>query len=173
MTTGAVVGWIGSYLPLLMRITAVAVVGVLCAIWALAEIKLIAIPMPQWPRQVQRQWLGNIPWGLVALGYGFQLGSAVATRIKITTTYAALCCALLAGSASSGAVIMAAFAAARAIPALVVGPWVTSPDRSRRFAVALDSYAGTVARANATILLVAGILLGWTSWMAATGVGSP
>jgi hypothetical protein len=170
IAVGAVAGWLGSYLPALPRIIALAAVSLLCTLWAFAEIGLVRIPMPQWRRQVQRHWLGRLPWNLVALGYGVQLGSAVATRIKTTTTYAALCCALLVGSATAGVVVLMAFAVARALPALVVGPLVASPESSRRFAVKLSTYAETVAKMNAAILLAAAILLLWTAWLAATRI---
>jgi hypothetical protein len=170
---GGLLGWIGSHLPQAGRPAALAVLGVLCLLWASAELRLIRVPMPQWPRQVPRVWLGRLPWDVIALGYGVQLGSAVATRIKVTTTYAALACALLAGSVGAGVAIMAVFGAARAVPALIAGPLVASPAQSRRIAMQVDAYATAMAGANATVLIISGVLMVWTAWLAIAAVGRP
>jgi sulfite exporter TauE/SafE len=164
IVTGGALGAVGSLLPGPFRIAALAVLSALCLIWALAELKVVKLPMPQWPRQVQERWLVRLPWNLIALGYGFQLGSAVATRIKSTIIYAALFCALLVGSPLAGAFIMAIFGAARGLPALIVAPLVDSPERSIRLALRIDDYAGAAAKVNAGILVAAGVAVAWDLW---------
>jgi hypothetical protein len=159
---GGVLGWLGSCISVSYRTAGTVLLSVLCLIWALAELKIIRIPMPQWPRQVQQLWLARLPWNLIAIGYGVQLGSAVATRIKTTTTYAALCCALLVGSAGRGGLIMALFGFSRAVPALLAAPLVASPERSIRFAIRLDSYSGMVDKVNAGTQIGAGVALAWS-----------
>jgi hypothetical protein len=143
---------------------------ILCLLWALREFRLIKLPMPQWQRQVQQQWLGRLPWNLLAVGFGVQLGCAVATRIKTTITYAALCAALLVGSPIRGAIIMGTFGVARALPALIAGPLVASPERSMRFAVHLDRYSTMVARAMAGVLMLAAAASAGGVWAAVAGM---
>jgi sulfite exporter TauE/SafE len=164
VVVGGMLGMVGSHwplLPLLPRVT--AAISILCLFWAVQEARLSANGWPQWHRQVQRHWLGRLPWTLIALGYGFQLGSAVLTRIKIRTTYAALMIALASGSAVAGATIMLGFGAARALPPLLQGPFVASPDRAIRLAVAIDRFDRTIIRANAALLAFAGLVLAWIS----------
>jgi len=164
MVTGGALGAVGSLLPVRVRIASLAVLSLLCLLWALAELKIVKTPMPQWPRQVQERWLVRLPWNLIALGYGFQLGSAVATRIKSNIIYAALLCAVLVGSTLAGALIMALFGAARSLPALIVAPFVDSPARSMRFALRFDDYAGVAAKVNAGILVAAGVAVAFDLW---------
>jgi hypothetical protein len=170
---GALLGWAGSHLSGPAQWAGLGALCLLCLIWALAELRLVSVPMPQWRRQVPRTWLGRLPWDIVALGYGVQLGSGIATRIKVTTIYAALACALLAGSASAGAAVMAVFGIIRALPALLAGPAVASPERSRRMAARVDAYAAAVTGVNAAALIGAGIALSWTLWSALPGAGPP
>ena len=154
---GAVLGWVGSQAPILPQMT--LALGIVCLFWTFQEALMVPNGLPQWHRQVQRHWVGRLPWALVALGYGAQLGAAVLTRIRIRTTYAALLCAFLVGSAEAGMSVMVAFGVARALPALIQGPFVPTPDRALRFAVTLDTLHPKIVRANAVALLLAGAAL--------------
>jgi hypothetical protein len=158
---GALFGFAGAQprQPMLVA----AGLGVLCAIWATQEALSMPNRWPQWQRQVQRRWLGRLPWELIALLYGLQLGSAIATRIKIRSTYAALMSAMAVGSPVEGALIMAAFGVARALPALAIGPSAGSPDQALRRAAEIDSHARLVTRANAAALGIAAVVLVWIS----------
>jgi hypothetical protein len=167
---GAGLGAMGMLLPTRYQAAGVALLSILCLLWALRELQLIKLPMPQWQRQVQQHWLGRLPWNLLAVGFGVQLGCAVATRIKTAITYAALCAALLVGSPIRGAIIMGTFGLARALPALIAGPLVASPERSMRCAVHLDRYSTIVARAMAGILMLAAVGSAWGVWAAVAGM---
>src|ERR1019366_3100554 len=72
VAVGAALGSVGGWLspPPWMA----AVLGIACVFWAFQEVRLIPNGLPQWHRQVQRRWVGRLPWMLVALGYGVQLG---------------------------------------------------------------------------------------------------
>src|SRR5205823_6188804 len=103
---GAVLGLAGAALPAGAASQGFALLAIACFAWSLRQFQLLDFPMPQWRRQVTREWMLRLPWDVVALGYGFQLGSAVATRITVSTTYAVLGSALFTGSPIEGACLV-------------------------------------------------------------------
>jgi sulfite exporter TauE/SafE len=68
---------------------------------------------------------------VIGLGFGFQLGLAVATIVTTATVYVALAAALLGGSVAVGATIGVVFGLARALPILAARR-VSDPARLRR-----------------------------------------
>lgn len=163
---GALVGGLLGSLAAPRRLGDAGLAGlaVLCLAGAIRELRLGRSPLPCWQRQVNRAWMWRLPWHVVALGYGLQLGSGVATRIKIATTFAALGCALLSGSAVHGALIMGAFGLVRALPPAALGPVLDSPDASRRFSGLIDRHESRVRRLNGLALLAATVLLAAAWW---------
>ncbi len=161
---GALLGALGGMLGLPGAPLALIGLSLACLAWALRELGWLRLPMPSWPRQVNRFWMGRLPWNVVALGYGFQLGCGVMTRIKVATTYAVLACALLSGSVLWGAVILATFGLARALLPGLLGPWVASPMASLACSQAIDRQESHVRLLNGLVLLVAGLLLAAGSW---------
>jgi sulfite exporter TauE/SafE len=156
---GAALGALGGLVWSPAPQSVLAVFSLACLAWALREFGGLRLPMPCWQRQVQRDWMCRLPWGVVALGYGLQLGSGVLTRIKTATTYAALACALLTGSPLWGGVVMATFGLCRALLPGLLGPWLTSPVEALHFSRTVDRYEPTVRRLNALVLLAAAVLL--------------
>jgi hypothetical protein len=162
--TGAALGALGGALWAPAPPAGAAVLGLACLGWALAEFRWLRLPMPCWARQVPRGWMGRLPWGVVAVGYGLQLGSGVMTRIKVATTYAVLGCALLTGSPLWGAAVVAVFGLARSLPPGLSGPWLTSPAGALRFSRAVGRYEAAVRRLNGLALLTAALLLAAACW---------
>ncbi len=161
---GAALGWLGSGLPPATQPAGLVVLSGGCLGMALHQLQVLRLPLPQLHRQVSRLWLVRLPWDLVALGYGLQLGCGVATRIKVATTYAVLGCAFLSGSALAGGFILGAFGAARSVLPVVLGPWVASPKRALSFALKFDDYAGRVGKLNGAVLLAAAGFLAGLAW---------
>jgi hypothetical protein len=150
---GAALGWAGGGLPARALALRPAILSAGCLVWGLHQLGVVTVPMPEIPRQVSRAWILRLPWGLLALGYGAQLGCGVATRIPVATTYAVLACALLSGDPAAGAAILGLFGAARAAPPAAVGPRLRSRGHALGFALALDRYEGRVHRVNGLALL--------------------
>lgn len=149
---GAGLGLLGSLLkPESLAAGTYLLAGVLL-LGALHQLQILRLPLPHLPRQVPRHWIGRLPWDVVALGYGLQLGCAVATRIRLATTYAVLVCAVLSGSAASGAFIMGAFGAARGILPVLAGPRMTSPEQTLALSASLDAYSEPIAKINGLVL---------------------
>lgn len=159
---GALVGYalgaIGSRLPARAIDVALVALSCACAGWALHHLGFLRMPMPQLSRQVPRSWLTRLPWDVVALGYGVQLGSALATRIKAATTYAVFGCALVSGSGAHGALIVGAFGAARSLLPLMFASRFSDPHRALSFAVAFNRHERRVMQWNAALLVVSSLM---------------
>jgi hypothetical protein len=164
---GAALGWAGALLSAGGQAIALALLGAGCLAGGLHQLGVIRLPMPQVPRQVPRHWLGRLPWSVVALGYGVQLGCGAATRIKVATTYAAFGFALLSGSAAAGALLLGLFGLARSLLPVVLGPGMASPTRSLGFAVDFDAHEKWVGKLNGVALLLTAALLAFWVWSSA------
>ena len=156
---GGVMGWAGASLsPAVRRLTCFIFLGA-CLAWSLPHLSLWRYEMPQWRRQVQRYWMQHLPWSLVAIGYGLQLGCGFATYITVNTIYAAFGLALLSGSATAGATVMSAFALARSALPVVTGLRLASPESSLKFAATFDRFEPVVLRLNGVALILTAVLL--------------
>jgi hypothetical protein len=153
------IGWFGSNISNSVRFYCVLVLGLFCFIGALQQFKITRFPLPQLKRQVSRLWLNNLHKNIIALGYGFQLGSGVATRIKVATIYVVIGFAFCSGSFLTGAIIGMVFGLSRSILPIVLAPQTSSPDKSLIFALKFNSYNEKVQKINGIALLVSGIAL--------------
>lgn len=156
---GGALGRAGSFAFVSHESMALVLLGVSCVVLGFHQVGWIHLRTPHLARQVQRDWMTRLPWSAVALGYGVQLGCGIMTHVTVASTYAALAFAMLSGSASRGAVIMATFGVARSLAPVLAAPHIASPIDSLRFGVKADAYEPWVLRANVTLLLVVGALL--------------
>lgn len=161
---GAAAGWMGAGLAMRNQVAALTLLSAACVAAALHQFNVIRLPLPELPRQVQRLWIIKYPWNLLAIGFGLQLGCAVATRVKVATTHVVLGCALLSGSAVAGGLILGSFGAARSVLPILIGPRVARPEKSLSTALAFDAYEGLVGKLNGAFLLMAAIWLINSSW---------
>lgn len=156
--TGCCLGWLGNQLPEAVLDRAPLVLAVTAGIGAAQQLGLVSLPLPALPRQVPRRWMVELPWSVTALGYGLQLGSAVATRIHDASTYVLLVAALLSGSPQAGALMVGMFGLTRALPAIAIGPLADSPARSLGWALRLDRTERWSARASGLVQLCAALV---------------
>lgn len=157
------IGWLGSNLPMTGRFFSLAVLAVVCLAAAFHQFKIIECPMPQLTRQVSRLWLTNLHKNIVALGYGFQLGSGVATRIKVATTYIVIGCAFCGGSFTTGAITGTFFGVSRAVLPVIFARNTASPDKSLVFALKFNSFDVKVQKLNGVALLISALALGFAA----------
>ncbi|MGI8638678.1 MAG: hypothetical protein ACR2MG_01815 [Pyrinomonadaceae bacterium] len=150
-------GLIGSMFSLSVLLTCLMVLGIACCVGALHQFNVIHLPMPQLKRQVSRLWLNQLHRNFTAFGYGLQLGSGVATRIKVATTYFVLGCAFCLGSFYEGAVIGAVFGFARSIIPAILAPLSMFPDKSFAFALKFNSFENIVQKINGVALIFSGV----------------
>jgi hypothetical protein len=158
---GAALGAAGGRLPLAPQ-TSLGVLSAVLGLGGLHHLGLVRLPMPQIHRQVPRHWMLRWPPAWTAVGYGVQLGAAVATRITNFATYAALAAALLTRGAVPGALTLLVFGLTRALPAVVIGPLADSPQRSFALAFRVGEWEERVHKASGAILLLAALLLSLT-----------
>jgi hypothetical protein len=159
---GAVLGAVGRILPLTSTGAAYAL-GVMLAMAILVD--LLWLPRRVGPlRQVNDQWLRVYRGWVAGVGFGVQLGLAVATVVTSASTYVALAAMALTRDPAQGAAVGALYGAVRAagvLPGLAIR---TSDDLARadRRLVGSDRaarYATVVATASClalTLVLVQG-----------------
>ena len=120
--TGALLGALGwlvlSLVPAdpavrLVILAAVAVFG------AAVDAGVVRLGLPSWRRQVDETWLTTYRGWVYGVGFGAQLGAAVATIIPAAVTYTMLSACLLSGSVPGGLLIGVAFGIVRSVPVLL------------------------------------------------------
>jgi sulfite exporter TauE/SafE len=109
---GAVLGATGSLAGLPASVAFAALAAALAVAVVVDAVPGLHAPGPR--RQVNEQWLHSYRGWVYGLGFGVQLGLGVTTIVSTAAVYATGAAALLAGSASAGALVGAAFGAARA-----------------------------------------------------------
>ena len=97
------------------------VLAVVAGAGALLDAKVVPWSVPTWHRQVDERWLTTYRGWIYGAGFGFQLGTGVATIVTSAATYAALAAAFLAFSWQGGLAVGVAFGAVRSVPLLLAG----------------------------------------------------
>ncbi len=126
---GALLGGIGSVLPLGAGVTAAGVVA-LAALALAYDLGIGGLRLPTVHRQVDKDWLGRYRGWVVGAGFGVQLGLGVVTIVNTAAVYLALALALLTGTVAAGAAVGTTFGLLRALEILVVAR-VRRPDQLR------------------------------------------
>ena len=108
---GGIGGAIGSQLPMgEWRLAAAVFVGLTGA-----TLDLLGRRPPSVHRQVDENWLSRYRGWVYGLGFGFQLGTGVATIVTTAAVYATVAMTALVGSIPVGSVIGGAFGLARGV----------------------------------------------------------
>ena len=106
---GGTGGAIGSQLPMgEWRLAAAVFVGLTGA-----TLDLLGRRPPSVHRQVDENWLGRYRGWVYGLGFGFQLGTGVATIVTTAAVYTTVAMTVLVGSIPVGSLIGGAFGLAR------------------------------------------------------------
>ncbi|HEY2771172.1 MAG TPA: hypothetical protein VGI87_11405 [Solirubrobacteraceae bacterium] len=158
--TGALLGSLGSLLAgSLGTQTRLALLAVAAGGALALELSPLATPGPR--RQVDSRWLDEYRGWVYGAGYGAQLGVGVATIVTSAATYLALMAAVLSASATSGAVIVGVFGAARGLQPLAAGG-VRRPEQ-------LLALHTRLRRSRRHVHVLAAVLLLATAALAAIG----
>ncbi len=120
------------------------------------------VPGPH--RQVNERWLDEYRGWVYGLGYGAQLGVAVATVVSSAGTYVALIAAFLAARPSAGALIMGCFGAIRGLT-LLAGARIRTPAQLLSLHLALGRWRLRVRWGGVGVL--SAILLVAVGWIVA------
>ena len=104
------------------------VLGVLLAVAIVFDLGLGGVRLPTVRRQVDERWLTAYRGWVYGIGFGFQLGTGVATIVSTAAVYVVLAACFLSGDPGVGAAIGALFGTVRAAT-LLAAVRVTDPPR--------------------------------------------
>ncbi len=134
---GAGLRWLASPSP---GAVGLVVVGA-CATGLLLDLGVGGAGVPSRRRQVNENWLGRYRGWVYGTGFGFQLGTGVATTVTTSAVYVMLVLAVLSGSIGRALLIGAVFGTVRALPILAVGR-ADDPERLRAVLSRAHAIAG-------------------------------
>jgi hypothetical protein len=136
----------------------IAVVGSLVAV--ASDVRLFGFHLPRRARQVDETWLGTYrPW-FYGVGFGWQIGTGLATYVMTAGVYLTILLAALTGQPVVAFLLCLLFGATRGL-AVLIGARATSPAKlhqihrrldqlepaSRAVAIGAEAVAGTVCAA--------------------------
>ncbi len=119
---GTLAGTLGLLLPLESARVAPAALVLLAAAAAAAVLVEAGLlpPLPTVRRQVDEDWLHRYRGWVYGVGFGVQLGFALATIVTSPTVYLTVALAAFTGTPAAGATVGVAFGLARAVPVLAM-----------------------------------------------------
>lgn len=109
---GLLAGAAGSVVPLSDRVATEGAIAVVLLAFAF-DARLGGLRLPTVRRQVNERWLDRYRAWVYGAGFGFQLGTGIATIVTTAATYAWIALSVLAGDGRGGAAIGAVFGTVR------------------------------------------------------------
>ena len=125
--------------------TASAAAAVAALVCALSDLRPFGLHLPFHGRQVNEVWLGRYrPW-VYAGGFGWQIGTGLATYILTAATYLLIVLATLTANPATAFVLCVVFGLVRGL-AVLLAAGITTPERLHAFHRRFDA-VGPVVRA--------------------------
>jgi hypothetical protein len=170
-TVGAVMlvlSWGGHALSLTADdIAAIVVAASLLA--ALSDLDIRGHHLPRHHRQVNERWLDTYrPW-VYGAGFGWQIGTGLATYIMTAAVYLVIFYAALAVSPALAFALWVLFGLLRG-SAVLLGRRITSAEALRAIHQRFERTGGAVRRATIAAELVSALVVAW-AWSPAVGLG--
>ena len=138
--------------------TTYAIAGVAAVCAAGLDGRLLGPPIPHHRRQVNEDWLGRYRAWVYGAGFGWQIGTGVATYIMSAGVYLVIALAALTGDPRSALVVCVTFGAVRGSMVLI-GARITSAERLARVHERFEAWREPVRRILVGVLaLAAGVL---------------
>jgi zinc transporter ZupT len=137
-------------------------IGLLCSMYALRELGILRIPLPQFRRQVPRQWFGRFPHRVTALYWGIGLGVGIGTMIASSAFLILLIWVFAFGSPVRALIVMALFGFTRGLPP-IIGAWRLNWQKPLEFARRVGALRPLVGHLNGLILATTGSILTYLS----------
>ncbi len=135
-----------------------AVAGV-AAVWAAGlDGRLLGPPIPHHRRQVNEDWLGRYRAWVYGAGFGWQIGTGVATYIMTAGVYLVIVLAALTGDPRSALAVCVAFGVVRGSMVLI-GARITSAERLARVHERFEAWREPVRRGVLGVLVLAAVVL--------------
>jgi hypothetical protein len=117
---GALLGWLGSIVPLAAAGGGLWELAALLGAGVALDVGAGGLRLPTVRRQVNEDWLRRYRGWVYGVGFGAQLGAGFATIVSVSAVYLAFSCAFLASSPFAGAMVGGAFGLFRAGAQLAV-----------------------------------------------------
>ncbi len=127
---GGAAGALGSWLPAGAERARWLAFALACLAGLLLDLRVLDRRLPTLRRQVDENWLHHYRGWVYGSGFGFQLGTGVATVVSTSTVYLMLLLSLLSASAAFGGLLGMTYGAVRAAPVLLLAR-VNRPDHLR------------------------------------------
>jgi len=139
--------------------TTYAVAAAAAVIAAAVDGAWIGPPIPHHRRQVNEDWLGRYRAWVYGIGFGWQIGTGLATYIMTAGVYLVVLLGALTGSPAVAFGVCVVFGACRGSMVLA-GATITSAERLRRFHERFEAWREPVRRAVIAVEIVATAVLG-------------
>jgi hypothetical protein len=131
----------------------------------------IGTRMPHHRRQVNEAWLDQYRSWVYGAGFGWQIGTGLATYIMTAAVYLTFLMAALSTSPATAMGIAVLFGLTRGL-AILLGARLTEPERLRRFHQRFDELGPAVRWAVIVVQMAVAIAAGTAAWgpMGAAGI---
>ncbi|CAN5634822.1 hypothetical protein BH10ACT3_BH10ACT3_07980 [soil metagenome] len=123
----------------------------------------IGTQMPHHRRQVDEVWLDQYRSWVYGLGFGWQIGTGLATYIMTAAVYLTVALAALTANPAVAFGICVLFGLTRGL-ALFLGVRLTNPERLRSFHRWFDELGPTVRRAVIGVQMAVAVVAGSAAW---------
>jgi hypothetical protein len=152
---------------------AVALTAVLGALAVALDLELFGLRLPIHRRQVNERWLDQYRAWVYGMGFGFQIGTGLATYIMTSALYLLVALAVLSQSITAALTLGATFGLVRGL-AVLLGSSITSPETLTAFHRRFSAVGPHVRRATITTeaaCAAACVIYLWPPAAVAVGVG--
>ncbi len=123
----------------------------------------IGTEMPHHRRQVNEVWLDQYRSWVYGLGFGWQIGTGLATYIMTAGVYLTVALAALTGSPAAAMALCVLFGLVRGL-AIFMGVRLTTPERLRAFHLRFETAGPTVRNVVIGVLALVGVVAGGAAW---------
>ena len=131
----------------------------------------VGTEMPHHRRQVDEVWLDQYRSWVYGLGFGWQIGTGLATYIMTAAVYLTAVMAALTGSVVAAVGLTTLFGLVRGL-AILTGVRLTDPERLRRFHQRFDEAGPTVRHVVIAVQLAVAVVAAGAAWGLAGALGA-
>jgi MFS family permease len=166
---GATLGVVASALAAAVGVTglstssAVAVAAVIAVVAVALDLGVLGRPMPHHRRQVDEAWLDQFRSWVYGAGFGWQIGTGLATYIMTAGVYLTLVLAALTGSPATAFAVAVLFGFVRGL-AILLGARLDDPERLRAFHRRFEAAGPAVRRAVIGLQMVVAVAAAIGAW---------
>lgn len=148
-----------------------ALAAIAALVGACSDLELFGFHLPIHPRQVNEVWLGKYRAWVYGSGFGWQIGTGLATYVMTAAVYLTIVLAALTGSPAAAFGICVLFGLVRGL-AILLAARLTSTERLAAFHRRFDALAEPVRRALIGVQLAVAAVAAGASWAPALAIAA-